>query len=130
MITSSKKNKIKNTFFFFVLASVFASCSYDKEELLYSGVVCANPPTQAFYTRDVLPVLQQNCYTCHAAANPPGGVIMGSYADDKSLATSGRLYGAIAHRPGYLPMPFGQAKLSPCIIESIKKWIDDGSPNN
>jgi hypothetical protein len=106
------------------------SCSYDKEDLLYNDAICNTPPSSASYTTDVLPILRQNCYRCHADANPPGGIQMGTYTDEKSIALSGKMYGAISHKPGFLPMPFGESKLPACTIAIIKKWIDDGAPNN
>jgi hypothetical protein len=112
------------------LSAVVTSCSYDKEELLYSNTICQNPPQRVSYALDVLPVLQQNCYSCHAVSNPPGGNMLGDYTNDRNLALSGKMYGAIAHQPGFLPMPFGQAKLPACTIAAIKKWIDDGALNN
>jgi hypothetical protein len=40
------------------------------------------------------------------------------------------MYGAITHSAGFTPMPKDAAQLSACTIAKIKKWIDDGAPNN
>jgi hypothetical protein len=55
---------------------------------------------------------------------------MGTYANDKTIAQNGKLYGSINHSAGYSPMPRGMSKLTNCQVANIKKWIDAGVPNN
>ena len=82
------------------------------------------------YGGDVRPILEQQCYGCHGGTSPDGGVAMGTYNSDKAIAINGQLYGTINHASGYSPMPEGGAKMDNCSIAKIKKWVDDGSPNN
>lgn len=118
-----------------VLAGSFllalSSCYYDNEALLYgNNAPCTDTSTVVSYSQKVLPLLRQNCYTCHTGGFPSGGIVMGTYAADKALAQNGKLYGSISHASGYSPMPKGLAKMNNCQLQSVRKWIDAGTPNN
>jgi hypothetical protein len=123
-----------------LLAGIFLSglvcfvtaCYYDKEELLY-GVVdapCTDTITTNSYSQQVVPLLNQYCYGCHTGNYPSGGILMGTYTQDRTLAQNGKLSGSINHSPGYSPMPQGMPKLNNCAIASIQRWIDNGMLNN
>lgn len=110
---------------------VLSSCYYDNESLLYgSNAPCTDTGTVVSYTQKVVPLLRQNCYTCHTGSFPSGGIVMGTYTTDKAIAVNGKLYGSIIHATGYSPMPKGMAKMNSCQLQAIKKWIDAGTPNN
>jgi hypothetical protein len=108
------------------------SCYYDKEELLYgiTNAPCTDTTTTASYSQQVIPLFQQFCYSCHSGGFPSGGIVMGNYAADKAIGQNGKLYGSINHAAGYSPMPKGMSKMTSCQVASIKKWIDNGTPNN
>lgn len=118
----------------FILAIVIiyfgSSCYYDKEELLYPGAATCDTTGTISYTAKVVPILQQQCYSCHSGGSPSGGIQMGTYASDKAIAMNGKLYGTISHSAGYIAMPQGAAKMSDCQIATIKKWIDAGATAN
>lgn len=121
--------------YFFLLIFLFAvsSCYYDKGELLYpasNNAPCTDTTTAVSYSKNVIPLLQAQCYGCHNSNFPSGNITMGTYTADKSVAQSGKLYGSITYTSGYSAMPKGSAKLSNCQISLIKKWIDAGLPNN
>lgn len=125
---------MKKLFFAGVVLTVvvfISSCYYDKEELLYGGgsTVCDTTGTIS-YIQKVVPLLQQYCYSCHSGNFPSGNILMGTYATDKAVAVSGKLFGCIDYKAGYIPMPQGQPKMSRCQIATIKKWIDNGVLNN
>jgi len=111
---------------------LFSACYYDKEELLYPAGALTNCDTlgTVSYSAKVVPILQQKCYSCHSVAFASGNIAMSTYATDRAIALNGSLYGSISHANGYSPMPQGAAKMTPCEIATIKKWIDAGSPNN
>lgn len=119
---------------FLVLTStvLISSCYYDKEYLLYGNgnAPCSDTTTVMSYSQKVVPVLQQYCYNCHTGSFPSGNQLMGTYATDKAMAQSGKLYGTINHSAGYTPMPQGMGKLSSCQVNTVKKWIDGGMLNN
>lgn len=93
--------------------------------------VCSSCDTTKYtYSLDVQPLLATNCVGCHSTVSAGGGIDLSSYAQVKVYATNGRLYGSIAHTPGYSAMPKNQAQMPACQIIQIKKWIDAGSQNN
>lgn len=126
---------MKSFVLFFLLFAgmlVLHSCYYDKEDLLYGtkDLPCTDTATSASYSQKVVPVLQQYCYSCHSGGFPSGGIAMGTYAADKAIGQNGKLYGSISYAAGYSPMPKGMSKMTSCQIATIKRWIDNGMPNN
>ncbi|MBZ5858687.1 c-type cytochrome [Flavihumibacter profundi] len=113
-----------------ILIFSFGSCYYDKAELLYPNINSCDTVTSITYTKVIVPIFQQNCYSCHGGNSPSGVIAMGTYANDKVLATNGKLMGSINHTAGFSAMPQGAAKLSDCNIAKIRKWVQAGSPNN
>lgn len=110
-----------------------SSCYYDKEQLLYPDTVggrCDDTTGTASYTRKIVPILQQYCYSCHTGGFPSGNIQMGNYSADKVIAQNGKLYGSINHMSGFSPMPQSGGKLMSCQIAVIKKWIDEGMLDN
>ncbi|RTL57274.1 MAG: hypothetical protein EKK37_14590 [Sphingobacteriales bacterium] len=96
------------------------------------NTACASncDPNLFTYSGFVQPLLQNNCVGCHSGSSASGGLNLTLYSTVKTLATNGRLYGAITHASGYIPMPNASSKLSDCEITQIKKWIDAGAPQN
>ncbi|HNL06502.1 MAG TPA: hypothetical protein PKH93_02940 [Chitinophagales bacterium] len=112
---------------------VFDACYYDNEEDLYGGdnnTTCDT--TSVTYSLKVLPLLQSNCLGCHGdlSANALGGGYDLQGYDDLLPIAQDNLYCSINHGSGCSPMPKGNAKMATCNIAIIKKWIDDGAPNN
>lgn len=95
---------------------------------MYGNTIC-DTAAAVSYSKQIVPLFQSECYSCHSGGSPSGGIAMGTYATDKALASSGRLYGAISYASGYSPMPKDR-KLSSCNIAAVKKWIAEGSLNN
>lgn len=116
--------------FIFIAMAGLSSCYYDKGDVLYPGAGLCDTSTVVSYAAKVVPILQQQCYSCHTTGSAGGGIIMGTYATDKAIAINGKLFGSITHSSGFLPMPQSAAKMSSCNISTIKKWIDAGSANN
>ena len=113
-----------------LLMVLFHSCYYDATDLLYPAAGKCDTLTTVSYTKNIIPLFQQQCYGCHNGVSPSGGIAMGNYNADKAIAVNGKLYGSISYASGYSPMPKGMAKMSSCQLQLIKKWIDAGSPNN
>ncbi|MBN9295745.1 MAG: cytochrome c [Filimonas sp.] len=82
------------------------------------------------YSANVLPIIQANCYSCHANGQVNGGVTLGSYANVKAQVDNGNLVAVITHAAGYPAMPYNLPKLSDCDINKIKDWIARGAQNN
>jgi mono/diheme cytochrome c family protein len=110
-----------------VWMNVFNACLYNKGNDVHFN--CDTASTVS-YSQKVLPIFQNNCYSCHTSISTGGGWLMGNYNNDKMVAQSGRLVGAIMHQSGFSAMPKSAPKLTDCQIGTIKKWINEGCLNN
>ena len=80
-------------------------------------------------------IIQKTCYGCHNGASASGGIHLENYNDISAAAQiaagqPGSLYGAVSHHPNNSHMPKNGNKLSDCKLAQIRKWINDGTPNN
>lgn len=93
---------------------------------------CDNGCDTTSYTFNavILPMINNNCKGCHSGAQPSGNIRLEDYATIRQAAVNGSLYGAVSHQPGFSPMPQNAAKLPDCNITQIRKWIENGTPNN
>jgi hypothetical protein len=82
------------------------------------------------YTADILPILQNNCYSCHGNGHLEGGISLNGYDDVKQKVDANLLINVIIYAPGYPPMPNGLPQLPACEIDKIKAWVNRGAPNN
>lgn len=78
----------------------------------------------------VRPIIQTRCQGCHSGGSPQGGISLTTHDQIKTVAVGGQLYGAVSHAPGFTPMPYNGNKIPDCEIAQIRKWIEDGTPNN
>jgi len=109
---------------------LLTGCVWDNEEEFYPGSgVCDT--TSVSFSEDIVPILANNCYSCHSNLNAPGftnGLALEDYED---IATNAqRIVSAVNHQKGFQPMPKGGAKLDPCPISLIEAWVDTGAPDN
>ncbi|MBS1763961.1 MAG: cytochrome c [Bacteroidetes bacterium] len=111
-----------------LLVMTFSSCYYDVEDELYPASNCDT--TDVTYRQSVVPVLKNNCYSCHSTAMANGSVVLDNYQSVKAVAADGRLLGSINHESGYIAMPQDQGKLSDCDIRKITIWIENGIQDN
>lgn len=103
------------------------SCYYDVEEELYPDGCLTEA---ASYTMDVLPILRNNCFSCHDQSANFGNVTLEGYDKVLEFVNNGELLGAIKHEDGFAPMPQNAAQLVACDIEKIENWIAEGAKNN
>src|ERR1700687_962570 len=99
---------------------------------LAMAAMAGEPSSRVTFTKDVLPVLQKNCQTCHR----PGQVAPMSlltYKDVRPWAKA--IKAAVATRkmpPWFADPQFGHflndRSLQQSEIESIAKWADSGAP--
>jgi mono/diheme cytochrome c family protein len=99
-----------------------------------------NPAMPEFYTGQVRPVLQANCYRCHSGFNHRGGlqldtkehllhggkdgaVIVPGHAEQSLLVELIRHEGPARHP---MPMP-PKSKLSDADIATITRWVQAGA---
>ncbi len=118
-----------------VILSLFLSaCYYDNLDELHAdkGLVsdCNDDTTAVTYTRDIKPIMLNNCGSdnsgCHQAGNLISQISLSTYNDVSAVALTGQLLGAVTHDPNYKPMPNVDDKLSDCKINKISAWINQG----
>ncbi len=110
----------------FVLIIILQACAYKKE---VAETPCVLEASVSFVTK-VAPVIQSNCFQCHNNNFKLGNVTLEGYDNVRKVAASGKLFNVINHSPGFAKMPKNSNKLDDCSIATIKKWIDNGTPNN
>jgi hypothetical protein len=106
----------------------FVSCYYDNEEALYPTLSTACDTTLVTFSGTIVPILTNNCYSCHSNANATfgGGIHLQAIAD--VITNSPRVVAAI-NQTGQFPMPPG-GKLTNCSIVQFGIWVRNGMPNN
>ena len=95
---------MRNFFFTIIFLwsiGILQSCYYDHADILYPTSQSCDTTGTVSYSQKVVPILQQQCYGCHSGGAPSGGIPMGTYAADKTIATNGKLYGTISFASGY-----------------------------
>jgi len=119
---------------FFIPASIILlafyqqSCTNDNEEDLFPECDSIN----VTYSETIYKILENSgCYNCH---NQQGvafhDVKVDHYEGLKAVVDDGRFYNVTHHTPGSPQMPQGGEKIDDCNLAKIRKWIDDGAPNN
>ncbi|MCS6982529.1 MAG: hypothetical protein N2110_09210 [Flavobacteriales bacterium] len=114
-------------------AQVGGGCRFDKEELAYPPTACDT--VDVSYSQDVQPILNQNCYSCHAeavASISGAGIVLDSYEDLAAFLNNFEtlFVEAITHQGTASPMPKNGGKLPACSIQLILAWIHQGMLNN
>jgi Protein of unknown function (DUF1553)/Protein of unknown function (DUF1549)/Planctomycete cytochrome C len=100
------------------------------------GVTPANAQTPVSFSKDIQPILEQNCLTCHGASMQSSRLNLSTFEDAlrggargsaivPGSAEDSRLYRMVAglDKPS---MPLGGPKLTDVQIAAIKTWINQG----
>jgi hypothetical protein len=136
------------------LAATISGCYYDNFEELNAAELlkpCDTSGTMSF-AEDIQPILTSRCGTdnssCHDASNSDPYItgangsllnyngVMEVFIDDgneDTAAGAARFIARVSHDsivPTSKWMPLSQPKIESCSILKIRKWIDNGYPNN
>ena len=111
----------------FVTGVTLSGCYYDNVEDLYPNGCNV---IEVSYSRNIVPILDANCLTCHNSISEQGGVVLEGYENVLPYVESGKLMGSIRHDAGFEPMPLTGGKLSACQIKKFEAWIDAGALDN
>lgn len=84
----------------------------------------------ATYSAVIKPMIDTYCKGCHSGSNPTGNVSLTNYAETAAQVPTGKLLGVTTHAPGFKPMPPSGPGLTICDLGALRKWINDGAPNN
>jgi mono/diheme cytochrome c family protein len=99
--------------------------------------VCAAQAQTVDFTREILPVFEKSCQSCHGAKAQLGGLRLDSKKLAAKAITPGNaaastLYQRVAGIGDQARMPMGGKPLDSAVIARIKTWIDQGAawPDN
>lgn len=107
---------------------ILNSCLYDKQ--IIPTICVVEKDTAISFKNDVFPIIKSQCLECHNAKNHSDGIVIENYLQISESAKIGELYDTVVSVNGYPPrMPKG-GLLSDCEVATIKKWIDQQTPNN
>lgn len=101
-------------------------CSKQSEDILAGPCDTA----KVSYARQVVPILQNNCYSCHSGPRPPTGIAIDSYANLQVFVANGFLFDAVTQNGIVTPMPYLLPKLASCEVNTIVAWLNQGALNN
>lgn len=118
-----------------VVALLFASgCYYDNFSELHPslGENCDTTHVMS-YANDIVPILNNSCGTnnsCHGPSST-ASIDLSTYAGVYAKVSDTFLYSSLIWDGNASNMPKNSTtQLSSCSIVKIKKWIDNGAPNN
>ncbi len=87
--------------------------------------------TNVGWAKSIEPLINNYCKGCHSGGAPSGNILLTNYAEVKTQALNGKLYGTTAHIVGYKAMPpYGSNQLDACKVKAIEKWVAQGAPQN
>jgi Planctomycete cytochrome C len=91
------------------------------------GEVCdtINPVT---FSGTIWPIIQTSCIGCHSGTSPSGNILLASYNNVATVASSGTLMNSLKGT-GVPQMPVGSS-FSTCRIRQFEIWVNNGSLNN
>ena len=114
------------------LNSLWTGCNYYVEDELNPDPLAGCDTVAVSYANDLVPILESNCYGCHAAATSAAGagIVLDNHGGVSTFANIGRLLCVVSFGDGCSPMPPSGAQISACDIALIDHWIIDGAPNN
>lgn len=82
------------------------------------------------FKRDIRPLINKYCTGCHYGNYASDSLELISYPQIKSQVDQHRLYESITGQPGFVRMPYDGVVMQPAEIIKVRKWIEDGAPNN
>src|SRR5689334_16651851 len=97
----------------------------------FSAAICLNAQGPTDFARDVQPVFEKYCYSCHGDRVQNGGLRLDLKQSAESRivpgnASESEIYRRVAGLGNRSRMPMG-GKLAPAQIEAIKNWIGSGA---
>jgi mono/diheme cytochrome c family protein len=125
-----------------IIASVRSMLTQQKQMLEKRAAMNADAgeggekPTAISFSKDVAPIINSNCVSCHGADNPRGRLNLSTFAAWKQGGQNGRLLTARSAAQSNLvarisggqnQMPRGQEALSAAEIKTISDWINQGA---
>ncbi len=126
----------KTTNWTVILLAVFVACTKDKGELVKPRPLGPGCDTSMVisYATDIVPIMNNSCgaqdNSCHTSATASGQTILDIQVGVNAVATNGKLLSSITWDGNASFMPKSGVKLPECDINKIRKWINEGAPDN
>jgi hypothetical protein len=105
-----------------------SGCAKESADRLSQGSTCDT--TNVSYSKQILPILQDNCYTCHQGSAASSGIDLSDFATLQAHVANGDLVSAVTHNGKVTPMPYELPQLPSCEVNTIVAWVDQGALNN
>lgn len=86
--------------------------------------------TKFQFRRDINPIMEKYCKGCHFGKYAYGDIELITYVQIKRQVDSARLLESILGKNGLQKMPTGNISVQPDEITQIRKWIENGAPND
>lgn len=101
------------------------ACTKDKVQPAPIDATCTDTIS---FANDILPIMENNCTSCHDANNPSGGYDLSNYAG--VTQNTGKVLGSIRQDGSASSMPQGSDKIADSLIQKVNCWINQGAKNN
>src|SRR5690554_2667865 len=107
--------------------------------LVFTAVWVAHEPEKISYNRDIRPIVNAKCISCHGGVKQAGGFSLLFEEEAKAVTESGKLaiipgdskssemIRRLTHSDTTMRMPLDKAPLSEEEIRLIADWIDQGA---
>jgi hypothetical protein len=105
-----------------------SGCAKESADRLSAGSTCDT--TAVSYSKQILPLLEDNCYTCHQGAAASSGIDLSNFATLQAHVANGDLVSAVTHTGTVTPMPYELPMLQSCEVNTIVAWVHQGALNN
>lgn len=119
--------------FWVVLALLvsFSACYYDNKEDLYSNFPQETCDTTIVsFAADVLPLITQQCGSCHSASVQTAGLVLTNHTNIAEAMNNRPLLDRVNKTPGDAQLMPPGGKLTPCQIATLTAWKNQGLLNN
>jgi cytochrome c5 len=82
------------------------------------------------YSSTIAGIMTSYCTGCHGSVSPSAGLTLSTHAQVAAAVNNKNLMDHVNHANGFSAMPPSGIKLSVCNLAQLKKWINEGMPNN
>lgn len=124
------RTEMNKKFLILILWVTAYGCYWENEETLFPDAALCDT-TSVSFSGDIVPILTNNCYSCHSNNNAQdfgNGITFEDYED--VLASASLITGAINHSDGFPQMPKNRTKLDDCLIITFEAWVNQGGLDN
>lgn len=106
-----------------VTVAITSSCK--KKKVVENTATCTSVIS---YANDIVPLLTQNCTSCHNSSNHSGGYDLTTHSNVSNDAII--ILNSMRHTNGADAMPENGAQLASTVIDKFDCWMQQGKPNN